>query len=178
MKKTIIYITFSLLIISKSSIAQDYPAAGSYLTNTTMGAFHGTWQWTNGFDTVRVRMMTLKVYYNANGGFHWDRLVGWLFYKRKADMIENSYAYIGSSDINYCSFFGGNEGDPVGHITLTFNDLTKKKHGDLTLTLNAAQNELTWKLRVSEGVKVRTSPSDPPFSRGFTLPTDMILKKL
>jgi hypothetical protein len=177
MKKLISYITFSLLIISKSSIAQDYPAAGSYLTNTTMGAFHGTWQWVSGVDTVRLYLMTKKVFFNANGGFHWDRLVSWQIYKHGDNVIENTLQYMNNGDYNYCSMWGGNNDRPINVVGGTYLDFTKKKYGDLTLVLNAAQNELTWKLTNSEGVRVRR-PTDPPYDWGFTLPKDMVLKKL
>ncbi len=56
--------------------AQDIPATGSYITNNTMTAFHGTWQWVNGTDTIKIYLTTKKTFFNINGGYNKDKLVG------------------------------------------------------------------------------------------------------
>lgn len=156
-------------------IEAQAPTQGSYITNNTMGAFHGTWQWTNGADTVKLHLATKKVYINFNGGFFWDNLVGWHLYKRGNTIIESSIQYI--NNIESRTFLGGNEGQSNNNrCEGTFTDITKNKYGELTLTLNTAQNQLTWKLDVSPGLKARTS-NQPPYISGFTLPENMVLTK-
>src|SRR5262245_36384720 len=106
MKKliTILILTISLL---QNAHAQDWPAPGSYITNTTMGALHGNWQWVSGTDTVKIYLDTKKVYFNMNGGFYMDCLVGWHLYKKGNNVIESSYPALGIVDAR--TFLGGNE---------------------------------------------------------------------
>ena len=106
--KTIITILIFCLITVTTQIKAQGPVQGSYIINNTMGAFHGTWLWTNGADTVRLYLVTKKVYCNVNGGFYWDCLVGWHLYKKGNTIIESSYSYI--NDIGLSTILGGNEG--------------------------------------------------------------------
>ena len=172
MKKLILILTIVTTSISIQNVhAQDWPTPGSYLTNTTMGAFHGTWQWTSGTDTVKIYLITKKVYFDLNGGFYWDRLVGWHLYKKGNIIVESSYPALGNVDAR--TFLGGNESSssPATIIGGDFKDLKKNKYGDLTLTLNGTGNQMTWKLENSEGVSIN------PYDINFTLPTNMVLIK-
>lgn len=56
-----------------------------------MTNFHSSWQWTSGVDTVRLYLNTTNVFFNINGGFTWDRLVGWYFYKKGNNIICSNY---------------------------------------------------------------------------------------
>jgi len=164
-------------LIIQQKIQAQVPTQGSYITNNSMGAFHGTWQWVNGADTVKIYLTTKKVYCDINGGFFWDLLVGWHLYKKGNVIIENSLSNI--NIVNLRTFTGSNQNSSnINTIEGgTFKDITKNKEGELTLTLNTAQNQLTWKLDVSPGLKAR-KPNQPAYIRGFTLPENMILTKL
>jgi hypothetical protein len=110
-----------------------------------MGAFHGTWQWVSRLDTVKLFHITNKVYVDINGGYHWDLLVGWHKYKSGNTVIESSYPYI--NVVSGRTFTGSNEDEPCGVVTGSIKDILKKKEGKATLTLNAAQNQMTWKVK-------------------------------
>jgi hypothetical protein len=150
------------------------PATGSYTTNNTMGAFHGTWQWVSGVDTLKIILSTKKVYVNINGGYFEDMLVGWHIYKRGNSVIESSFANI--NIVNGRTFLGSNEDEPPGVVTGTFKDLSKNKYGELTLTLSQSNTQLIWNLKSTPGLKIR-GPGEPPHQPGFTVPTYMILIK-
>lgn len=171
--KTKVLLLIIFLAFNKRINAQT---AGSYITNTTMGAFHGTWQWVNGSDTVKIYLETKKVYCDVNGGFYWDELVGWHLYKKGSSIIQNTIPYI--NNVSQAAFFAGNEGRPYGVAWGTLKDITKNKSGEVILTLNAAQNQLTWKLDISPGIKVFVPGVSPTPQRGFTLPENMLLIKL
>ncbi|MCC7378375.1 MAG: hypothetical protein IT255_03350 [Chitinophagaceae bacterium] len=176
MKKIISMVGLLIVFIqnSKAQSLPTLPSPGSYMTNNTMGAFHGTWQWVSGSDTVKLFLNTQKVWIDYAGGFYLDCLVGWHLYKKGNTVIESSYSNINNG--NTYTFMGGNENGPINKAEGALNDLTKHKEGDLTLTLNAANNELTWKLVNAEGVHIRRS-TDPPFDYTFTLPKNMVLTK-
>ncbi len=170
-----INIIILMMVLSIKLNAQDYPPPGGYRTNNSMTAFHGTWQWVSGTDTVKIYLTTKKVFFNISGGFYWDMLTGWHLYKKGNIIIESSYDSI--NVISARTFTGSNEGDPVRTLTDgTLKDLSKQKSGALTLTLNAAGNQLSWQLKETPGLKVR-GPNDPPYQPGFTLPTSMVLIK-
>ncbi len=111
-----------------------------------------------------------------NIGFFWDRLVGWHEYRRKGMIVENSLAYTGDSTKRI--LLGGNEAYGMNIARVSFNDLTKKKSGNLFLTLDTTviPNSLIWVLKNDEGLKYRR-PSDPPYDWNFTLPRNMVLIK-
>jgi hypothetical protein len=170
---------FSLLLcctLQAQNITAQIPEAGSYTRDTTMGRFHGNWQWVSGADTVQLYLATQKVYYPISGGFYMDRLVGWHIYKKGRIIVESSIQY--SGNVNLRTFLGGNSAQNPNKINnASFKDITKNKYVELFLTLNAAQNQLTWRLAPSEGMRVygpgQTVP--PP---GFTLPRNLVLTKL
>ncbi len=171
MKKTIIILT-TLLILSKISNAQNIPSQGSYTTNNTMAAFHGTWLWANGIDTVKIYLTTQRVNFDINGGFSIDCIVGWHLYKKGNQTIESSYAYINTPFSNGISTILGGNDNGNNILDCQLKDLSKNKDIEATLTLNTAQNQLTWKSFDSPGLHL-----DPYFRLGITLPTRMILIK-
>lgn len=154
--------------------AQEWPATGSYRTNNTMGSFHGTWQWVSGNDTVTIYLTTKKVYINMNGGYYWDLLVGWHSFKRGSLVIESSMSNINIVQGRTLTLSNGNE--PTGVATGTYKDISKNKEGELTLTLNTAQNQITWKSTEHQGMRIYGRPQDVP-AAGLTLPRNMILVK-
>jgi hypothetical protein len=174
--KKIIIIALVLLSITKSNAQIFNPTEGSYITNNTFTPFLGTWRWTSGIDTVKIYLQKKKMHFKFGVGFYWDRLAGWHIYKRGNVIIEHSYDDIDEIFSARTTLLLGNEDLPTNNCGGTFRDLTKKKMGEVSLTLNAAGNQLTWKLEPTQGMKVRRI-GDPPFQIGFTLPTNMILIK-
>jgi len=170
--KTII-ILFLFITIQQKLFAQ-LPTAGSYITNNTMGAFHGTWQWVNGIDTVKIFLATKKIFYPINGGYYMDDLVGWHIYKNGNTIIESSYNSINNVDNR--TILGDNF-NSLNVAECFFKDITKNKDGELTLSLNAAQNQLTWRLTEHKGMRVYGNGHTAPPS-GLTLLRNMVLTKL
>lgn len=174
--KTIKAFAFLLFIVCAKLSHAQAPAPGSYVTNTTMSPFHGTWQWTSGTDTIRVYFATKKVYYPINGGYYWDKLCGWHLYKKGNTVISSSYASI--NNVNARTLTLGNEADGQNNKVWGFiKDVPKNKDGELTLTLNTAQNQLTWKLENSPGIKVRKT-NQPAYDWSFSFPENIVLTKL
>lgn len=174
MKYIAIYI-ITLFCVQKLQAQEIEPTAGSYYINNTMTAFHGTWRWISGTDTLKIYLVTKKTYCDMNGGFYWDLLTGWHIYKKGNTVVEKSYDDI--DDLFFTSTISlSNGGEQSSSIEGTLKDLAKNKYGDLTLTLNAAGNQLTWQLKNTEGLHYRKQ-NDPPFDYGFTLPKDMVLTK-
>jgi hypothetical protein len=176
MKKNKIIVTLLLCtLIGQNSKAQG-PPQGSYITNTTMTPFHGNWQWVSGTDTVQLYLATKKVYCDINGGFYWDLLVGWHIYKQGRTIVESSIQY--SGNINLSTFLGGNTTELPDKIeNATLKDITKNKDVELNLTLNAAQNQLTWRLEPIRGMRAYAQGHTVP-PPGFTLPENIVLTKL
>jgi hypothetical protein len=165
-----------LAICTKLQIcAQEMPVAGSYTVNNTMTAFHGTWQWTAGTDTVRIYLITKKVYYPINGGYYMDDLVGWHFYKQGNTVIESSYSHINNFELS--SIFVCNSESALNIANGSLSDLAKNKRLELKLTLNAAQNQLTWRSAPHQGMRIYSGNQIVP-PPGFTLPRNMVLTKL
>ncbi|MES1181476.1 MAG: hypothetical protein ABUL44_01645, partial [Flavobacterium sp.] len=130
----------------------------------------------SGNDTLRIYMITKKTYCDMNGGFYWDILTGWHIYKKGNVIIERSYNNV--SGVFYANTLSmHNEGLAANVCGGSLTDITKNKSGDLTLTLNTAGTQLTWKLINSPGLKV-TFAGDPPYDRTFTLPENIVLTKL
>jgi hypothetical protein len=176
MKKLNILIIFTFCTLKWYKMAAQIPPPGTYIRDTTMGRFHGNWQWVSGTDTVQLIIATKKVYYPISGGFYMDRLVGWHIYKQGRTIVESSVQHIGN--VNLSTFLGGNSVQNPNKIeNASFRDITKNKDVELFLTLNAAQNQLTWRLAPSEGMRVYAQGQIVP-PPGFTLPTHIVLTKL
>ncbi len=169
MKSLFFVLLITAVFHSNKANAQNWPAAGSYTTNNTMGAYHGTWRWVSGTDTVTIYLETKKVYYDLNGGFYMDDLVGWHKYKKANKIIESSYPSIGN--VQARTFLGSNQHELPNTVTGSLKDLKKNKYGDLKLVLNAAGTQLTWEMENGEGLRIA------PFDAGFTLPKNMVLIK-
>ena len=178
MKNRIFIIIILLVTFSITSKAQ-IPVPGEYRINNTLTRFEGNWRWTNGTDTVWLNMQKQKVHFERIP-CDWDHIVGWHKYKKGNTVIESNFQYIGvqygqSTHLNI-SIFGGNDPSVTPNFFEgTIKDISKLKAIDLTLTLNAAQNELVWKTKDIDGTHI-SSPSKP-FIEGFTLPISMTFIK-
>ncbi len=174
MKILKVIILLSLYFGSLQNLNAQIPPPGSYTTNTTMGAFHGTWMWTSGIDTVKIYLATKPIYYPISGGFYADRLVGWHLYKRGSLVIESSYNHL--NDVEAQTILGGTNEVPIT-AKCFFKDITRNKDCELSLTINTAQNQLSWRLTEHKGLRVYGNGNTVPPS-GLTLPRNILLTKL
>jgi hypothetical protein len=153
MKKITIFLLLFFCTLQGQKITAQIPPPGTYIRDTTMTRFHGNWQWVSGIDTVQLYLATKKVYFPISGGFYMDCLVGWHIYKQGRTVIESSIQH--SSNVNLRTFLGGSSPELPNKIeNASFKDITKNKDVELFLTLNAAQNQLTWQLAMSRGMRV------------------------
>lgn len=148
---------------------------GEYKVNNTLTRFEGCWRWTNGPDTVWLTMQKQKVHY-IQIPCDWDEIIGWHQYKKDNTVIESNYKNAGiqysPSTRLLSSIFGGNDpGLTPDLFEGTIKDISKSKTIKLTLSLNAAQNQLVWKTKNVAGTVFK------PYDYGFTLPTSMIFFK-
>lgn len=169
--KSISIIIIALLIISNIGISQ-IPNPGTYTINNTFGAFHGTWLWVNGSDTVKIYLTTKKVRIDD---YDVDLLCGWHIYKQGSTIIETSYPNINVLNSQTITLWNDNSiNNPKVEGTIT--DLTKaSKENFLFLTINAAQNQVTWRCTEWGGHGYTVEQPPPPI--GITLPRNMILVK-
>ncbi|CAN5746921.1 hypothetical protein BH11BAC4_BH11BAC4_01730 [soil metagenome] len=150
------------------------PAPNSYEINNTLGAFHGTWQWVSGTDTVKIFLTTKKVHIQEDN-YDVDLLVGWHIYKKGSVVVESSYQHI--DNVNYRSITLWDDGTAYStKLQGGINDLTKyPKYNMLYVTLNSAHTQLTW--RCTEwGGRVYSAGETVP-AAGVTLPRNMVLVK-
>lgn len=174
MKSLTFYIVFVAVIIFTMPVFAQYPVPGGYDVNNTLTRFEGTWRWVNGQDTVWIYMQKQKINYSEIP-YDADKIVGWHKYKKGNVIVESNYQFTGTSynqQPGNVSLYCGNKPsiDPnflEGMVT----DITKAKKVDLTLTLNAGQDQLQWKTTNPQGTKLR------PYNYGYTLPTQMTLIK-
>lgn len=148
------------------------PDSGTYVINNTFGAFHGTWVWANGNDTVKIYLTTKKVHIDD---YDVDLLCGCHIYKRGNVVIESSYGNLNINNtqtINLWNDLTYNNPKVEG----TIRDLSKSnKLNFLFLTINQAQNQLTWRC-TERGWHIYSSNQVIPPS-GITLPRNMVLIK-
>lgn len=123
------------------------PATGSYHINSTMSGFHGTWRWVQGFDTVRIFLDTKGVFFDSNGGYHSDMLIGWHIYKRGNSIVESSFSSI--NIVNGSTIMGSNESNTSNVVAGYFEDLSKRRAGEIKLTLDATATQITWELKTA-----------------------------
>lgn len=175
MKNLLKIILTSVIIFSlgKPLKAQNPPVAGAHYTNTTMTAFHGTWRWTSGTDTVKLYLTTANVFYNINGGFSAERLVGWYYYKKGNNVIFSNYSSIPNTFAN-ARIAGNNSDESLNRVDGFYKDPIKDKSIKLSLVLYASQNQLEWRSHII-GLVYGNRPVPPA---GMTLPQDMTFTRL
>lgn len=164
---------FGVIFFAKNLQAQ-YPTKGSYITNNTMTPFHGTWRWISAGDTVTIYFNTQKI--NHGDLYDKDNLLGWYQYKKANIVVVNTFPIIGTH--NESIILGSNDRpNNLNKVEATFKDVPKNNYCDVTLTLNAAQNQITWNMKRTPGSNIRTNPNTPATLPGFTLPVNMVLVK-
>lgn len=142
---------------------------GKYYPIPKLKKVEGTWVGTNNGDSLVVQLVSQKTFLKGPD-IYADRLVGTHEYFRNGNHVEESKT-TGSHSITY-----GTIDKEEGSVILGFflRDLTKNKRGRLTLELTSMEaTEARWKLRNTQGIRV-----DESFDPEFTLPKDMVLRKI
>ena len=133
--------------------------------------FVGEWKWASGSEVFHLKLSRNPAWQHPNDPRH--RIVavvtGQHSYTRNGVVVEQSII----GNVAPPSLFGRPENNST--ITMGFRDLTRNKHGDVTLTLVPGNpDQLQWELEVKEMVYVY--PDVPP-AAGFTVPTTMTLTR-
>ena len=188
MKNIILKLTIVLLSLcfSQTIIAQKR-TEGEYVKNDWLDKFVGTWEWQNGSEVFRIVLSKQKLatydWYGYQVNYYRDVLVGWHFYRNNSGLVESTMDKSGMiftevvGAIKNSSIYGGASRSPE-YARFTVKDITKNKKGEGRIEmLPGKTDEARWTLKNPEGVHVITpdSPMPPP---GFTLPTDVIMRKV
>lgn len=165
------FILLLLLSLCKLSFAQAPPKPGNYVIDNNLYKFIGIWEGSSNGQYVLIKLKKVKYYYPAPFNFYVDVLIGCHQYTNNGVVVESSMQYIDATNLNqHFTLFGKSSATNGSVINMQFIDLTKKKTGQLTLTMNSGTvDQLTWSLEETEGVKIR-SPN-----YGFTVPVNLIM---
>jgi hypothetical protein len=146
---------------------------GNYIINNDINKFIGTWQWTQGADTLKVTFVKVKVFYSPPANFHADRILGWHTYIKNGTQIESSFQLISSTPTVATTTVLGGTIDDANELSFNIQDLSKGKLEHVNFKLQPGSLTVAeWKLKNNEGVRY----GDYDF--GFTFPVNLIFHKL
>lgn len=169
MMKKLIPLIVILTILFKNANAQN---PGDYLTNTTLTPFHGTWQWTNGTETLTIFLNTEKTFI-AGGQFYSDALMGWHKFERSGIVLVNTYDLRPNHASS--SILAGNRIN-AQVAEGSYDDIYKNKLGAIKILLTSNPDEIILQLSEMPGLRIVDTPG--PNDSGFTIPTNITLQRL
>ncbi|MGI8950142.1 MAG: DUF6705 family protein [Chitinophagaceae bacterium] len=169
--KFILYLLFASIIYNHT---KAQPAPGSYTKDTALNKFVGTWIYQSDTDQVIIVLQKQKIYFQPPLNCYADALVGWHSYTKNGQNIESSLSHQNTPYDKYATILDYSHSPNPESLNLSFDDISKNKGGRLTIT-RLSGNKLQWSLHERE---IMLSLPGKPFVTGFTLPQNMILKKI
>ncbi len=170
MKKLIYIFISALFLISNTALAQDpTPKAGSNLAYPGLNKFAGTWTYTQGTDTVILKLKKENIFFNFGGGFTMDVISGCYSYKKGKQLIENNLPYFNQARNHNTAIIAGND-DGGFEIKGIIGDKLKKRKQKITMLLSTDLNTLNVTLQFPEGLCLNCIP-------GRTLPEKMVFER-
>ena len=179
--KTIIKLSTILicLIITNTLMAQEYRK------KPFIDQFVGTWEWSSGGETFRIVISKHTLQSSDNPQKFSDQIVGWHSYSKNNQVVESSTdksrpIFLTWNDAHDNSTLIGGVKVSDTKVWLYFDDISRNKSGKATLEMVAGKtDELRWTLEEKDRAVVIVDgvPSSPPVPEGFTVPTNVILKK-
>jgi hypothetical protein len=177
-----IIIITTLCLATQIMYAQDDNLLQSDSTyiDSNLTKFAGTWRSVNGADTVTVLLKKVsspcgKSYNNC----FIEKLIGYHEYKRGNTIVESSMHLqnitpsIGNQTLIDWGYLLTNGQIDYNKFEFSFYDISKdRKHFSVIMTINAAQNQLTWLLKVGRNMHRKNLPA------GATFPRNMIFNKV
>ena len=159
--------------------------AQEYRKKPFVDQFIGTWEWTSGGETFRIVISKHTLQRSVNPQEYSDQIVGWHSYTKNGQLVESSTdkskpIFLTWSDAHDNSTLIGGVKVSDTKIWLYFDDISKNKDCKASLEMVAGKtDELRWTLEDKERMNVIINgvPSSPPVPEGFTVPTNLILKK-
>jgi hypothetical protein len=167
-----IVMLFGLMILSLFANAQ-IPDKGSYVTNTDIDKFEGTWKWEQNGEEIVIKLKKVKHLFTS--GYYEDVLVGCHSYSRNGIIIESSM-----NDFNDAIQFNHRKrtllcwgvANNSNLVQCRIWDITRKKSLELRLTyLGGLPLEIKWELERG------TDVISPPAQIGETMPLSITLIK-
>jgi hypothetical protein len=176
-------ITITILCLATQIMyAQDDNLLQSDSTyiDSNLTKFAGTWRSINGADTVTIYikkvLLTCGISY-ANCFI--EKLIGYHEYKKGNTIVESSMDLKNTTidedkwTLLDDGYLGTNGQIDYNKLEFSFYDISKdNKHFSVIMTINAAQNQLTWLLKVGRNMHRKNLPA------GATFPRNMIFNKV
>ena len=171
----------SLLIFA--TFAANAQNAGDYIKDDEIDKFVGTWEWKSGNDYFRIIISKQKLEgpnFSTGDRFHMDMAICWHIYVKNGITIDSSMdkankTYTDAIEaIENCSLSGSAHSQ---YLSILYRDKQKDKFGNAKLTmLPGKSDEAKWELR--EWSVAILEPNKPLPIMGYTIPTDVIMKKI
>ncbi|MBT1695391.1 hypothetical protein KK083_00795 [Fulvivirgaceae bacterium PWU4] len=167
------YILVLVLFISLVDSWAQEPKKGDYVTDTALDKFAGTWQGTQGGQSLKLVLKKEKVYFK---GFDYSRdlLIGWHELTINGQVVESTLSFAGGPYDKNVTILGSSEGQVQVNLT-TFRDLSRERNHAGTLLLQDP-NVIRLTLRLTEHVILNKKKQDPV--NALTVPGEWILKKV
>lgn len=159
---------------------------GAYLkdTNNVLDKFTGTWQYTQGNDTLTISIQ--KITQHFNGSYYKDKLIGGYKYVQNGKVLVNNISPSSDDLLISGSLIKSND---LNLIHLSFKDSERKRISyrlDLTYIRPGLQNpsaQLIWNLRITQigfcgALPNRPAPSDEECRKDNRLPLNLTLTKI
>ncbi len=165
MKIVALFLVILLNANYSNSQTISYPEQNGNNINNGLNKFVGTWLWVNDTDTIKIILKKENVLLPPDElNYRSDMIVGYHFYKKNGNIMENSLQYSGLNFADDKKTILGYSTTDDTILRCTFRDLTKNKTGKIQIEINSTQNQLTWLLSNTEGVRFGN------FDPNFTLP--------
>ena len=167
----------SLLLLTSAVFAQmpTPPQPNGNIANSTLDKFVGTWRWISGSDTLLIVLKKENILLPFPTNSRADAIIGFHIFKQSGQVIESSINYTNTNySDKHSTLLGGNTVgiDNPNEIQVYIKNVSKNKSGKVDLIINAAQNQLSWNLKNTPGVKIGI------FDRSFSYPLNLTLHRL
>jgi hypothetical protein len=152
------------------------PAAGSYVTNSNVDKFEGTWKWVNGSKEIVFQLKKFK-HRMAIGNYDEDIILGSHSYKINANTIESSgsdFANIPSNHKLASIFVYNNPQLGVNALAGNIDDISKKTSQKIKIEFIPNTSPAQISITIEERHDFITKPEQ---QMGITLPPTFIMVK-
>lgn len=180
MKQAFFIIVSFFFLICK--INSQIPQDNHTYTDNYIDKFIGSWTWSAGDDTVKLKFKKFLVSIPGFTNSYWDRLIGCHGYTQNGVSVESTLQQYDS--LQYYEIFPNIASiilyrfadDDTAYVGGTMKDITTNKSVHIELLYRGGSPEMIeMKLSYREGVTA--SFPGRPYIPGFTLPQNIILTK-
>lgn len=162
-----------LLLVSLVDSFAQQPKKGDYARDAALDKFVGTWQGTQGGQSLKLVLKKEKVHMK-DFDYSRDLLIGWHELTINGQVVESTLSFAGGPYDKNVTILGSSEGAVQVNLT-TFRDLSRERNHAATLLLQEP-NVIRLTLRLIEQVSLNKNKKDPVSA--LTVPGEWILKKV